>query len=230
LFFSVRIEWLERGYEEIEKWDKVYSEWMTVPVSIKKTSVKPSGTVSLLAGATPGMHWPISEYYIRRMRLAKGSELIPPLQRAGYRLEDSVDDSSSLIVEFPVHVGERIVSEQNVSMWEQLEMAAFLQRHWADNQVSCTVKFDPASEGPHIARALDYFQYQLKGISMLPKRNDIYQQPPYEPISKEKYIEMSRTIQPIHFGQIKNEKAEGEKFCSNDSCELKPTNGHNTKV
>ena len=44
-----------------------------------------------------------------------------------------------------------------------------MQSYWADNQVSCTVTFDPEKEGRHIASALDYFQYQLKGISLLPK-------------------------------------------------------------
>ena len=45
-------EWLNDGYDVIQEWDKQYSDWMTVPNSIKTTSVKPSGTVSLLAGAT----------------------------------------------------------------------------------------------------------------------------------------------------------------------------------
>ena len=50
--------WLEGGYDTIQKWDKVYSDWFAIPKSIKTTSVKPSGTVSLLAGATPGLHYP----------------------------------------------------------------------------------------------------------------------------------------------------------------------------
>ena len=43
-------------------------------------------------------------------------------------------------------------------MWEQLSIAAFMQRNWADNQVSCTVTFDPEKEGPQIANALNFFQ------------------------------------------------------------------------
>ena len=53
---------------------------LLVPSSIKTTSVKPSGTVSLLAGATPGVHYPESRFYIRRMRLSNQSELLEPLQ------------------------------------------------------------------------------------------------------------------------------------------------------
>ena len=78
--------WLNRGYDVIQDWDKQYSDWMAVPRSIKTTSVKPSGTVSLLVGATPGMHYPESRFYIRRMRLSKHSELIEPLKKANYKL------------------------------------------------------------------------------------------------------------------------------------------------
>ena len=43
-------DWLEGGYDTIQDWDKIYSDWFAIPRSIKTTSVKPSGTVSLLAG------------------------------------------------------------------------------------------------------------------------------------------------------------------------------------
>ena len=44
-----------------------YSGWFKVPESIKTTSVKPSGTVSLLAGCTSGVHYPYSEYYFKNI-------------------------------------------------------------------------------------------------------------------------------------------------------------------
>ena len=56
--------------------------------SIKITSIKPSGTVSLLAGATPGIHFPQSSEYIRRVRLSSYSDLLAPLEEAGYVIED----------------------------------------------------------------------------------------------------------------------------------------------
>ena len=48
------LEWCEEGYDQVQKIDATLSEWLAIPESIKTTSVKPSGTVSLLAGATPG--------------------------------------------------------------------------------------------------------------------------------------------------------------------------------
>lgn len=147
---------------------------MQVPESIKVTSIKPSGTVSLLAGATPGIHFPLSQNYIRRIRVQKGSPLIDPLQKAGYFIEDDKMDPSSLVVEFPVTLGSKVRTLKDVSLWEQLQMASFAQRYWADNQVSCTVTFDPETEGKDIKNALDYAQYHLKGISFLPSFKDVY--------------------------------------------------------
>lgn len=46
--------WSEKGYLFVKDYDKELSQQLNVPESIKITSVKPSGTVSLLAGATPG--------------------------------------------------------------------------------------------------------------------------------------------------------------------------------
>ena len=163
-------DWLENGYDAIQNYDKQYSDWMAIPRSIKTTSVKPSGTVSLLAGATPGLHYPESRFYIRRIRLSVNSPLLKPLEKAGYKIEPAFgSEDSTVVVEVPVDVGEGIRTVSEVPMWEQMSLAAFMQRYWADNQVSCTVTFDPKTEGSQIASALNYFQYQLKGISFLPK-------------------------------------------------------------
>jgi hypothetical protein len=81
-----------------------------------------------LAGATPGIHFPISRFYIRRVRLPKRSELIAPLRAAGYQVEASYDDpENTMVVAFPVDVGPGVRSLSSVSMWEQLALAAFLQ-------------------------------------------------------------------------------------------------------
>jgi ribonucleoside-triphosphate reductase (thioredoxin) len=74
-------------------------------------------------------------------------------------------------------------------------------------QVSCTVTFDPASEGPQLPHALDLFQYQLKGVSFLPRQKQ-HQQPqqqhppaatpypqmPYESISESRYRAAMSTL------------------------------------
>ena len=59
------IRWCDQSYKYLKQQDVTLSHEFNVNTSIKITSVKPSGTVSLLAGATPGVHFPLSRYYIR---------------------------------------------------------------------------------------------------------------------------------------------------------------------
>ena len=80
--------WLEEGYDTIQEWDKVYSDWFVeIPKSIKTTSVKPSGTVSLLLSSTAWLHYPESRFYIRRIRISINSDLVEPLKKLGYTIE-----------------------------------------------------------------------------------------------------------------------------------------------
>ena len=193
--------WLDEGYQTVQKWDEVYSNWFCIPRSIKTTSVKPSGTVSLLAGSTPGMHFPESRIYIRRMRMSKNDPLAKPLLEAGYSVVPAIgQEDTTVVAEIPIKLPEGVRVQSEVSMFEQLSLAAFMQRYWADNQVSCTVTFDPVTEGPHIAQMLQYFQYQLKGVSLFPKQDyGRFPQLPYEAISEEVYEQMIKDIKPIVF-------------------------------
>ena len=106
-------------------------------------------------------------------------------------------------------------------MWEQLSLAALAQRYWADNQVSCTVTFNPETEGHQIANALDIFQYQLKGVSFLPRLEaGAYKQMPYEAIEEETYKDLVSKLSKLNFGRVKGEEIVIERFCDNDVCEI----------
>lgn len=268
-------DWLNKGYERIQQFDESFSGWLTIPRSIKTTCVKPSGTVSLLAGATPGMHFPESRFYLRRVRVVRDHEVVAPLQAAGYHVEPAVEDPGrKVVVTFPVdaaahgHALQPVGSDTSagasggrassstsssgslgeleplpasiahrpsalrtldeVSMWEQFALAAFLQRYWADNQVSCTITFDPTSEGPQIARALDMYQYQLKGVSLLPRAPKAqYAQLPYEAITEEEYKAAMGRLQAVDFSRLGGGKGSSvpDKFCDTSRCDLEAASG-----
>lgn len=213
-------EWCVAGYQHLVRVDTSVSRLLNVPMSVKRTSVKPSGTVSLLAGATPGVHAPISPYYIRRVRAPYANSLLPKVVAAGYHVEPDVNDPNTAVIEFPVYVGDdRVPSLASVSIWEQFQMAAFMQRYWADNSVSCTVTFDPEREGHMIERCLDHYQYHLKGISILPAGNAVFPQMPYEAIDRDHYLERCRRITaPLAFAAVVNNEPHVSEYCDGDAC------------
>ncbi len=90
-------------------------------------------------------------------------------------------------------------------------------------QVSCTVSFDPKTEGPQLPSALDYFQYQLKGVSFLPNLPNSYPQMPYEAISEETFHQMMAKTRPLRLpykSQADEVAAVPDKFCDSASCEI----------
>lgn len=216
--------WLDESYQYVAQRDVKYSEWLGVRESIKMTSVKPSGTVSLLAGVTPGVHWPVADRYIRRMRLSNIDPILPILIEAGYHAEPDVMDSDhTVVVELPV-LGPDVRTEREVSMWEKTALAALLQRYWADNQVSVTVTFLP-EEADQIGPLLRAHDGQLKSLSMLPlSEGGAYAQMPYERISEEEVLERQASVKKINWNALYDTgniaDAEGERFCSNDVCEI----------
>lgn len=222
-------DWLRSGYDSLKDYDTIYSDWFAIPRSIRLSTNKPSGSISLLAGATPGIHYPESRFYIRRIRLGNDSPLIKALKRAGYHIEPVIDqEDSTVVVEFPVDVGDGIKTLKSVSMWEQLELTSFMAEHWADNAVSVTITFDPETEGDQIKSALDFYQYKLKSVSFLPRHElGAYKQMPYEEIDEKTYNKMVKKLKYLSFRQVKGNEAIVEKFCDSSVCEVIPHTGDN---
>jgi len=211
-------EWCDKAYDFVTQLDLEYSNWLCIPKSIRMTSIKPSGTVSLLNGSTPGIHFPENEYYIRRIRFSKDNKMLEVLKKAGYNIEDDAYSPNTSVVEFPVHEPFYSRGKHDVSMWEQLEIAAQYQHYWADNSVSITVTFKQ-EEADQLKSALEMYESRLKAVSFLKYQDTGYKQAPYEPITKDVYKKMSKKVKPIHRFDT-DEAGVGSKFCTNDTCAI----------
>jgi ribonucleoside-triphosphate reductase (thioredoxin) len=218
-------EWMDEGYNKIRHYDKKYSEWLCVRESIRVTTVKPSGSVSLLSGATPGVHWgPGGEFFLRAIRFGESDPMLHLFKAAGYKIEADVVSANTSVVYFPVHSGHPR-SEKDVSMFEKIGLAATAQKYWSDNGVSVTLSFDKETETKFIAPALHMYEGQLKAVSFLPMGNKTYPQQPYTQITKDEYNEYIGKIAKINWNAIydgvENLDAQGEAYCTTDACELK---------
>ena len=215
-------EWMDAGYSTLSSYDKSYSEWLGVRESIKLTTVKPSGTVSILAGESPGVHWtPGGKYFERTIRFAKDHPMLPLFQSAGYKMEpDKGAPLDTIVIYFPMKA-KSLRSEKEVSIYEKASLAAIAQRYWSDNSVSVTVSFNPKTEGEAIGTILHMFDGQLKTISFLPMDNGSYAQMPYTRITEEDYEASTYKHMPIDFTDVylgMDFEALGEKYCSSDRC------------
>jgi hypothetical protein len=183
-------------------------------------AVKSHNTVSLLPGVTPGIHFPHSEYYFRVIRFRSNSPLVTKLRNAGYRCVDlSPNEPDTIAVYFVVHEPYFDRAKRNVSMWEQLEIAAAIQQYWADNQVSVTVTFNK-SEAKDIKHALELYESRLKGVSFLPLEDHGYSHAPYQEIDAATYETYAAGLKPVYLGEVSNEVV--DRFCDGDRCTLPP--------
>jgi ribonucleoside-triphosphate reductase (thioredoxin) len=184
--------------------------------SIRITTVKPSGTISLLAGCTPGVHHPIARYCIRRVRVADGSPLVPILERAGVPSEPDVVSSGTRVFEFVVDHG-NIRSIADVSIADQFAIVKMAQSAWSDNSVSCTVFF-AQDEVADISKCLRTFFPSIKAVSLLPHMTHGYAQAPYEPISKDEYDTRVTNAQVSYNSLDTSHIPVGSLYCTNDTC------------
>jgi hypothetical protein len=215
-------EWMDEGYNKIRYYDNKYSEWLCVRESIRVTTVKPSGSVSLLSGNTPGVHWgPGGAFYLRAIRFGKQDQMMHLFKAAGYKIEDDIYSKETSVVYFPIKSGHKR-SEKEVSLFEKIGLAATAQKYWSDNGVSVTLSFNKESETKHIAPALHMYEGQLKAVSFLPMGNNIYLQQPYTEITEEEYNSYLGKIATIDWSAIydgiENLEALGEAYCNNDNC------------
>ena len=211
-------EWSDKAYAHIKLLDEEYSNWLCIPKSVRMTSIKPSGTVSLLNGSTPGIHFPEDEYYIRRVRFSKDSKLLDTLSDCGHAIEDDKYSPNTVVVEFPIHEPYFTKGKRSVGMWEQLEIAAQYQYYWADNSVSVTVTFKP-EEAEQLKSALELYETRLKAVSFLKYEKTGYEQAPYEPITKKEYAKLIKKIKPVQRFKVEV-VGSGTKFCTNDTCTI----------
>lgn len=217
--------WMDEGYATIQAYDKSYSEWLCIRESIKTTTVKPSGTVSILAGESPGVHWaPGGEFFNRGIVFSKDDPMVTLLRQAGYSVETSAySPETSVFVQFPVHSNAKR-NDKQVTLFEKANLAVLAQRYWSDNSVSVTLSFNKETEGEHVGTVLHMHEGQLKTVSFLPQGNDTYEQMPYQEIESEEYEDASYKLFRLDLNPIYNGDALdaiGEEFCTTDACDIK---------
>jgi hypothetical protein len=201
-----KITWLDEIYNSLRAFDKVWSKTRGWAESIKMTVVKPSGTLSLLAGCTPGGHPAYDRYFIRRVRMASNDSLVPICRNLGCHIEyvrkfDNTEDYGTVVVEFPCESSPTAVLAKDCSAVDQLEIMKSLQSVWADQSVSVTVYYRK-EELPAIKEWLsENYDNGVKSVSFLLHVDHNFPLPPYEEISEDEYNKSVAKLDfstPIH--------------------------------
>lgn len=219
-------EALDRVYKAIQDEDEKYSEELGVPLSVKTTVIKPSGTIGKMFDMSEGIHGGFSRHIINTIRFSSSSELIPLLKGAGHKIEPLIKFDGSLdhgtsVVDFYVKTPDSVpVSDENWDTWKQLEAVKMAQKYWADQSISVTVYYKK-EEIPQLKEWVKNNLSEIKTISFLCHSDHGFVQAPLQAITKEEYEKGIAKIKPIDISSLtKVEDIEGED-CEGGLCPIK---------
>lgn len=188
---------LRKMREESHKAMREIAFEMGLNESLLVTTVKPEGTLSqVFGGVSSGLHFPHSEYYIRRIRINSGDPLCRVAEDLGWSIKPEVgqdwETASIKVIELPVH-SEATKFKAQVSALEQLEVYKMFQKEWTDHNSSITVHVRD-HEWLDVEEWIWENWDDFVGVSFLSYDDSFYQLLPYEECTKEQYEELlSRT-------------------------------------
>jgi len=222
-----KIDWLDACYKELRKFDKEWSKERGWNRSIKLTTIKPSGTLSLLGGSTPGVHPAYSKYYIRRVRMASNDALVGYCRDLGYNVEyvlnfDGSENHDTVVVEFPCETPDGALFADEMGVIKQLEMVKKLQEVWSDNAVSVTAYYSEEELSTLKQWLSENYENGIKSVSFLLRQKHGFKQAPYEEITKDAYENKKSKVKPIIIinQNIGSDALEGIE-CEGGSCPIK---------
>ena len=213
--------------------NKITASEIGIKPSARITTIKPSGTSSIVLGCSSGVHAWHSEYYLRRMKVGKSEALYTYLViNHPELLEDSLSTTNEAYVCVPIAAPKGAITRHSESAIQFLERVKLLHEKWIKpghvygentHNVSASVTMKP-NEWGIVGEWLWENQNHYNGLSFMPQDLGSYKQTPFEDIDETTYLELSKVLSSIDVANIveisDNTSLLGEQACSGGACEI----------
>jgi len=199
----------------------------------RTTTVKPSGTSSLVLGSSSGIHAWHNHHYIRRMRVGKNEALYDYLSvRHPELVEDEAFRPDTMaVVSIPQEAPEgSIIRTEDPN--DLLARVSRFNTEWIGtghrngknaHNVSCTISVQD-DEWDAVGKWMWDHRHEYNGIAVLPYHGGSYVQAPFEDISKEDFDRLSKNLHQIDLTNVyeehDNTDLAGEVACGAGGCEV----------
>jgi ribonucleoside-diphosphate reductase alpha chain len=209
------------------------AEAIGVNKAARVTTVKPSGTSSLVLGTSSGIHAWHNDYYIRRIRVGKNEAIYTHL--AIHHPELVEDDFFKPTIQAVISVPQKapegsILRTENVI--DMLERTKKFNLQWVrkghrkganTNNVSATVSIQEG-EWEQVGNWMWENRETFNGLSVLPYFGGSYTQAPFEDITKEKFEELAQHLHSIDLSKVVEFSDEtalmDQAACAGGACEI----------
>jgi ribonucleoside-diphosphate reductase alpha chain len=223
---------LREAAAEVKHINTVLSKKINIEFAARCTTIKPSGTSSLVLGTSSGIHAWHSNYYLRRMRIGK-NEAVYEYLRINHPelLEDDLLNSKQSIVCIPQRAPEQSILRTE-SVMDLLERVKTFNVEWVRsgyrlgynaNNVSATVSIKDDEWGA-VGEWMWNNKASYNGLSVLPFDNGNYKQPPFEDISADKFFELERSLRGIDLSSVYEPDdatdLQAEAACAGGACSI----------
>lgn len=196
---------LKEAAEEVKRTNLQVSARIGIQFAARCTTIKPSGTSSIVLGTSSGIHAWHGDYYLRRVRIGKNEALYHYLvQQHPELLEDDMLNSKQAIIRIPQKApGGSILREEHVM--DLLNRIRRFNAEWVRNgnrngananNVSATVSIRD-SDWQAVGEWMWENKASYNGLSVLPYDNGSYSQAPFEDITKEEFERLEKSLREI---------------------------------
>ena len=224
--YNISVSDLTNLRELAVKTNEIWAKKLGINPSAAVTCVKPSGTVSQLCNSSSGIHPRYSSFYKRSVRGDKKDPISALLIDVGVPYEEDLYNKEAWVFSFPIKSPKGAITRHDIDPRSQLRVWKTFAQHWCEHKPSMTC-YVPENKWVDVADWVWDNWDVVNGISFLPSSDEghIYQQAPYEDISKKEYTNMTKVFpKEIDWISVKEEldttTASQEAACTADACEI----------
>jgi len=197
------------------------------------TTVKPSGTSSLVLGCSSGIHAWHDDYYTRRIRVGKNEAIYTYLSLYHPELleDDLFKPNQQAVISVPQSAPES-AKTRSESTFDLLERVKRFNLEWVRpghrkgenyNNVSCTINIK-AGEWKEVGKWMWDNRDSYSAMSCLPEDLGSYKQAPFETITKEEFEKLSENLHNIDLKNVveisDSTNLVDQAACAGGACEV----------
>ena len=224
---------LKEGAKLAKEENARVADLLGINKAARTTTVKPSGTSSLVLGCSSGIHAWHDQHYIRRIRVGKNESIYTYLSLYHPELleDDIFKPQQQAIISVPQAApeGAKTRSESTLDLLERVKR---FNVEWVRpghrkgenyNNVSCTINIK-AGEWNEVGEWMWENRNSYSAMSCLPEDLGSYKQAPYETITEEQFIEMSKNLHNVDLKNVVEISDEtnlvDQAACAGNNCEI----------
>jgi len=224
---------MKQAAEEVKTENARVSKLIGIKKAARCTTVKPSGTSSLVAGSSSGIHAWHNDYYIRRMRIGKNEAIYTYLQIYHPELieDDFFRPYDTAVLSVPQKAPEGSILRHESAI-ELLERVKRVKETWIDgghrdgmntHNISATVSIKD-DEWEEVGNWMWTNKQAYNGLSVLPYSNHTYKQAPFEDCDKDTFDRLMKSLTEVDLTKIiemtDTTNLKGELACAGGACEV----------